>query len=201
MNLLWSVPLLITSSYSFWLQIPQFQVWIFFTGYFYSKLSIFGRKVCVQCNGENFEVHNFVFLISDLVSMHNFTLEKVFFLNKILHFKFHTFCPPNVSQILNAVLCVSPSYLYLQNIFLECWHWYSFSLGWILYSLARWSHHLLFLSTRGMVSSWIWGGDITSFDELKGEGQRHFFFQTCSLLMLILVLKAESECWIGLIWG
>ena len=98
-------------------------------------------------------------------------------------------------------LCVSPSYLYLQNIFLECWHWYSFSLGWILYSLARWSHHLLFLSTRGMVSSWIWGGDITSFDELKGEGQRHFFFQTCSLLMLILVLKPESECWIGLIWG
>ena len=79
MNLLWSVPLLITSSYSFWLQIPQFQVWIFFTGYFYSKLSIFGRKVYVQCYGENFEVHNFVFLISDLVSMYNFILEKVFF--------------------------------------------------------------------------------------------------------------------------
>ena len=76
----------------------------FFTGYFYSKLSVFGRKVCVQCYAENFEVHDFVFLISDLVSMNNFTVEKVFFKNKILHFKFHTICPPNVSQILNAVL-------------------------------------------------------------------------------------------------
>ena len=76
----------------------------FFTGYFYSKLSIFGRKVGVQCYGENFEVHNFVFLISDLVSMHNFTLEKVFFKLKSYTLSFIRFCPPNVSQILNAVL-------------------------------------------------------------------------------------------------
>ena len=36
--------------------------------------------------------------------MQNFTLEKSIFKNKTLHFKFHAFCPPNVSQILNAVL-------------------------------------------------------------------------------------------------
>ena len=51
----------------------------FFYGLFLLKIWRFRQKVCVQCYGENFEVHNFVFLISDLVSMHNFTLEKVFF--------------------------------------------------------------------------------------------------------------------------
>ena len=53
---------------------------------------------------KNFEVHNFVFLISNLVSMHNFTSEKVVISDKILHFKFHTFCPLSASQILNAVI-------------------------------------------------------------------------------------------------
>ena len=59
----------------------------------------------VQCYGESFEVHNFVFLISYFVSMHNFTVEKVFFkIKSYTLIKFHTFCPPSVSQILNAVL-------------------------------------------------------------------------------------------------
>ena len=46
MNLLWSVHPLITSSYSFWLQIPQFQVWIFYR-LFLLKIEHFWQKsVC-----------------------------------------------------------------------------------------------------------------------------------------------------------
>ena len=79
MNLLWPVPSLITSLYSFWLQISQFFSLNFFTSYFYSKFSIFGWKVQYNAMGKIFEVYKFAFLISYLVSTHNFTLEKAVF--------------------------------------------------------------------------------------------------------------------------